>query len=387
MKRKVCVITGTRAEYGLLQGLMKEIKDSKDLELQVIVTGMHLSPEFGLTYKEIEKDGFKISKKIEMLMSSDTPIGISKSIGIGCMSFSEAFVDLKPDLIVVLGDRYEILSSVISATISRIPIAHIHGGESTEGLIDEPIRHAVTKFSHIHFAATEEYKTRILQMGEEKKNVFCTGGMGVDFIKRTILLSKKELEESMNFKFNKRNLLVSFHPVTLEIQSSKGQFTNLLKALNTLKDTNIIFTKANADTDGRIINDLIDQYISENPNNTIGFTSLGQLRYLSCMQFVDGIVGNSSSGLLEAPSFKIGTINIGDRQRGRIKATSVIDCSEHTNNIKGALSEIYTKNFKLKLEKTKNPYDKGMPSKEIVKILSSISLEDIIRKKFNSLSL
>ena len=225
MKRRVCVVTGTRAEYGLLSYLMKEINRHKNLELKILATGMHLSPEFGLTYKNIEEDGFKIAKKVEILTSSDTPIGISKSMGLGMISFSEALSEINPDILVVLGDRFEILPAVISASVLRIPIAHIHGGESTEGLIDEPIRHAITKFSHLHFAATNEYKNRIIQMGEDKKNVFCTGGMGIDFIKQNTFLSKNQLEKKLNFKFNKKNLLIAFHPVTLEENSSKKQFS------------------------------------------------------------------------------------------------------------------------------------------------------------------
>ncbi|MBK87056.1 MAG: UDP-N-acetylglucosamine 2-epimerase (hydrolyzing) [Flavobacteriaceae bacterium] len=385
-KRRICIVTGTRAEYGLLSFLMKEIHHHKNLDLKILATGMHLSPEFGLTFNEIEKDGFKINKKIEVLTSSDTPIGISKSIGLGMISFSEALSDIKPDMLVVLGDRFEILPAVISAAIQRIPIAHIHGGESTEGLIDEPIRHAITKFSHLHFAATNEYKNRIIQMGENKKNVYCTGGMGIDFIKQNKFLSKDQLEKQLNLKFNVRNFLVAFHPVTLEKRSSKKQFLNILNALSKLESTNIIFTKANADTDGRIINELIDNYVSKNPN-CISFTSMGQQNFLSSMRQVDAIIGNSSSGLLEAPSFKIGTINIGDRQRGRIKAKSVIDCSDQSEDILKAITKLYSKEFQEKLQKVKNPYDNGIPSKKIVKILDSVSLDNIIKKKFISLDL
>ena len=384
MKRRVCVVTGTRAEYGLLSYLMKEINRHKNLELKILATGMHLSPEFGLTYKNIEEDGFKIAKKVEILTSSDTPIGISKSMGLGMISFSEALSEINPDILVVLGDRFEILPAVISASVLRIPIAHIHGGESTEGLIDEPIRHAITKFSHLHFAATNEYKNRIIQMGEDKKNVFCTGGMGIDFIKQNTFLSKNQLEKKLNFKFNKKNLLIAFHPVTLEENSSKKQFINLLEALSTLDDTNIIFTKANADTDGRIINELIDNYVYKNLN-CVSFISMGQQKFLSSMKQVDAIIGNSSSGLLEAPSFKIGTVNIGDRQRGRIKADSVIDCIDKAEDIRKAIDRIYSKNFQKKLKLVKNPYDKGIPSKKITKVLSSVSLDNIIKKKFASL--
>src|SRR3989338_4133875 len=320
--RKICIITGTRAEYGLLYWLMKEMQSNASLELQVIVTGMHLSPEFGLTYKEIEKE-FSINKKIEMLLSSDTPIGISKSMGLAQISFAEAYEDLSPDIAVVLGDRFEIFSAATAAMIARIPIAHIHGGETTEGAFDEAIRHSVTKMSHLHFVATEEYRQRGIQLGEDPKRVFNFGAPGLDNINNLHLLTKEEFEESIGFKLGMKNLLVTFHPVTLEQSTAKEQFQQLLFALDSLSDTHIIFTKANADTDGRIINYMIDSYVSANSNKSIAFTSLGQLRYLSALQNVDAVVGNSSSGLIEAPSFKIGTINIGDRQKGRIKAASV----------------------------------------------------------------
>ena len=309
-KRRICVVTGTRAEYGLLYWLMKEIEYDKNLELQLIVTGMHLSPEFGLTYKEVEKD-FKINKKIEMLLSSDTNIGISKSMGLAQISFSEAYEELKPDIVVVLGDRYEIFSATSTAMIARLPIAHLHGGETTEGAFDEAIRHSITKMSHLHFTATNEYKNRVIQLGENPNRVYNVGGMGIENIKRLKLLSKEEFEKSIDFKLNKKNILVTFHPVTLEKSTAKQQFQELLNAIDKLEDTNIIFTKANSDTDGRVINSMIDEYVNKNSLKSVCFTSLGQLRYLSALQYIDAMVGNSSSGLGEAPSFKIGTINIG----------------------------------------------------------------------------
>jgi len=289
-KRKICIVTGTRAEYGLLYWLIKEIGADKDLELKIIATGMHLSPEFGLTYKEIEKE-FKIDKKIEILLSSDTAVGVSKSMGLAQISFAEAYVELKPDIVVVLGDRFEIFSAASSALVSRIPIAHIHGGERTEGAFDEAFRHSITKMSHLHFTATDEYKKRVIQLGEEPNRVFNIGAMGIENIKRLKLLGKKEFEKAIKFKLNKKNILVTFHPATLEKSSAKEQFQNLLDAIDELKDTNIIFTKANADTDGRIINQMIDKYVSENYNKSIAFNSMGQLRFLSALQFVDAIVG------------------------------------------------------------------------------------------------
>lgn len=380
-QRKICVITGTRAEYGLLFWLMKEIQKDEDLKLQIIATGMHLSPEFGLTYKEIEKD-FKIDKKIEMLLSSDTPVGISKSMGLAQISFSEAYEDLKPDMIIVLGDRYEIFSAVSTAMIANIPIAHIHGGETTEGAFDESIRHSITKMSHLHFTATEEYKNRVIQLGEAPSRVYNVGGMGIENIKRLTLLSKKEFEKSINFKLNKKNILVTFHPVTLENKTSKKQFSELLECLDDLKDTHIIFTKANSDTDGRIVNQMIDEYVSNNTHKSVVFTSLGQLRYLSALQYVDAVVGNSSSGLLEAPSFKIGTINIGDRQKGRVKASSVINCDTDKTSIKEAFVKVYLNDFKEELSYNRNPYDNGCSSIKIVNIIKDIDLKNILKKAF-----
>jgi len=381
MKRKICVVTGTRAEYGLLYWLMKEIEGDDSLELQLIVTGMHLSPEFGLTYKTIEKE-FKIDKKVEMLLSSDTSVGISKSMGLAQISFAEAYDELKPDIVVVLGDRYEIFSCVSASMIARIPIAHLHGGETTEGAFDESIRHSITKMSHLHFTATDEYKNRVIQLGEDPDRVFNVGGLGIDNIKKLKLLTKEEFEKSIDFKLNKKNILVTFHPVTLESSTAKEQFSELLKVIDELEDTHIIFTKANSDTDGRVINSMIDEYVARNSDKSVQFTSLGQLRYLSALQYVDAMVGNSSSGLIEAPSFKIGTINIGDRQKGRIMAESVISCNSDTESILKAFKKLYSNDFKNTLGFLENPYGEGGASKIIKEILKTKNLESILKKSF-----
>jgi len=380
--RTICIITGTRAEYGLLYWLIKEIQEDADLDLQIIATGMHLSPEFGLTYRQIEGDGFKINKKIEMLLSSDTPIGISKSMGLGMIGFSEAYADLEPDIVVLLGDRFEIFSAASAAMIARIPIAHLHGGETTEGAFDEAIRHSISKMSHLHFTATEEYRRRVIQVGENPARVFNVGGLGIDNIKKLKLLSRNEFEDSINFKLGSKNLMITFHPVTLEHAMAREQFQNLLDALDELDDTRFIFTKPNADTEGRIIIQMIDDYISKNSHKAVAFVSLGQLRYLSAMQFVDGIVGNSSSGLAEAPTFKIGTINIGDRQRGRIKADSVIDCEPSKESIIAAIKKFYSMEFQDKLKNVKNPYGEGGAVEKIKKILKETDLSDILKKQF-----
>ena len=319
-KRKICVFTDTRAEYGLLRCVMEGIKHSPKLELQVIATGTHLSPEFGLTYKEIENDKFLIDKKVEIVLSSDTPSAISKSTGLGMIGFADAFNDLKPDLAIMLGDRYELMAAAFTALVSHIPIAHISGGETTEGAFDEAIRHSITKMAWWHFVAAEEYKNRVIQLGEDPERVFNVGGLGVDAIKKTNLLSKRDLLKRIDIKFGKKNLLITFHPVTLEKQTSEKQFKNLLDALNTFHDINIIFTMPNSDSDGRVIKKMIEEFVSKHTERATAFSSLGHLNYLSTIQYVDGVVGNSSSGLSEVPTFKIGTVNIGDRQKGRLKA-------------------------------------------------------------------
>lgn len=384
--RKICIVTGTRAEYGLLYWLMKEIQADPELELQIIVTGMHLSPEFGLTYKEIEKE-FTITKKIEMLLSSDTPVGISKSMGLAQVSFAESYDELKPDVVVVLGDRYEIFSAASAAMIARIPIAHLHGGETTEGAFDESIRHSITKMSHLHFTAAEEYRNRVIQLGEDPERVYNVGGMGIENIKRLKLLNKDEFEQSIDFTLGKKNILVTFHPVTLESNTAQEQFQALLDTIDVLKETKIIFTKANSDTDGRIINAMIDTYVADNAQKSVGFASLGQLRYLSALQYVDAVVGNSSSGLTEAPSFAIGTINIGDRQKGRLRASSVIDCIPTRESISEAFETLYSQEFQQTLKDTKNPYGEGNASHSILKVLKEVPLNGLLKKSFYNMGM
>lgn len=380
-RRKICVVTGTRAEYGLLFWLLKEIKKDKSFKLQVVITGMHLSPEFGLTYKEIIRN-FKVDKSIELLLSSDTPVGISKSIGLGQISFCEAFKELNPDIVVLLGDRYEIFAAATAAMISKIPIAHIHGGESTEGLIDEAIRHSITKMSQIHFASTEDYRKRVIQIGENPNRVFNFGSLGVENIRRHKLLNKKDFQKSIGFMLNKKNILITFHPVTLENNTTKKQFQELLDALSEIKNTNFIFTLANSDTHGRIINEMIKNYVNKNLKNSFVTSSFGQVKYLSALKFVDLILGNSSSGIIEAPSFKIATINIGDRQKGRIKAKSVIDTAPLKKDIKKSIEKVYTEKFQKMLKNVKNPHGGGAVSKKIVKVLKKIKINDLIKKNF-----
>lgn len=378
--RKICAITGSRAEYGLLKWLLQAIEKEPTLELQLIVTGSHLSPEFGLTCKEIEKD-FSIALSLETLTSSDTSVGISTSMGLGLIRFADAYKQLKPDLVLVLGDRYEIFSATAASLVARIPVAHLHGGETTEGAFDEALRHSITKMSHLHFVAADQYKNRVIQLGEQPENVFQVGGLGVDNIKRLKLLSKEKLEASLGIKLLDKNLLITFHPVTLENQTASQQIGELLGALSELPNTNLIFTMPNADNDGRIIIQMIEQFCSKN-RNAYYFTSLGQLNYFSAISYIDAVVGNSSSGLTEVPSFKKPTINIGDRQKGRLKADSVIDCEPTKDSIIKAISESYTEQFQKKLIGATNPYGNGGSVEKIIGVLKSVSFENLIKKKF-----
>jgi len=384
MSRKICVITGTRAEYGLLRWVLQGIKDDAELTLQIIATGMHLSPEFGLTYREIEKDDFQIDRKVEMLTSSDTSVGIAKSMGLGMIGFADALDDLKPDLIVVLGDRFEIFSAVSAALVARIPVAHLHGGEATEGAFDEALRHSITKMSHLHFVAAEEYRQRVIQLGEQPDRVFLVGGLGIDNIKRLQLLDRTELEASLDFKLGPRNLLITFHPVTLETATAADQMAALLAALDALPDTHLIFTLPNADTDGRALIQMVHQFVAQHANAR-AYTSLGQLRYLSCIAQVDGVVGNSSSGLAEVPSFKKGTINIGDRQRGRLQAASIINCEPTRQGIGSALQQLNSPAFQTVLNEARNPYGDGGASAAVVKGIKHCELGGLVKKAFYDL--
>ncbi len=383
--RKICVVTGTRADYGLLSRLIKTLKNDQDLNLQIIATGMHLSPEFGLTQNEIEKDGFKINKSVEMLLSADTSSSISKSTGLGLIGFSDVFKELKPDIVILLGDRYEIFSASIAATFAKIPIAHIHGGETSQGAYDEAMRHSISKMAWWHFVSTEDYKKRVIQLGEDPKRIYNVGGLGVDAIKNLKLLSKKKLIENTGIKIGHKNLLVTYHPVTLENNTSKKQFEGLLNALNDFNNINIIFTMPNADSYSRIIKNMIDNFVLKNQKRSISFSSMGHLNYLSTMKLVDGVIGNSSSGLMEAPTFKIGTINIGDRQKGRIKSDSIIDCEPNKRSIKNAINKLYSEKFQLALSSVKNPYEGINPVREIIKILKSDLLPKELKKEFYDL--
>ena len=382
--RKICVVTGSRAEFGLMSGIMRAIANDPELQLQVIATNMHLSPEFGMTYHEIERAGFTIDKKVYMLLSADTPNATAKSVGLGFVSFADAYEDLKPDMIMVLGDRFEIIAAVSTALFFKIPVAHLHGGEITEGAYDDCIRHSITKMSHLHFTSTEEYRNRVIQLGEDPKRVFNVGAPGIENIKKVPLLSKEELEDTLDgFKLGDKSLLVTYHPVTLENSTAEGQIKNLLAALEEFPEYHVIFTLPNSDTDGRIIIKLINEFVAAHPDRATAYPSLGLKRYLSALKNVNAAVGNSSSGIIEVPSFGIPTLNIGDRQRGRLAAESVVNCGTSKVEILEGLNKILSPDFKIK--DIKNPYEGKNTTTDIVNVLKTYPLEGLIQKSFYNL--
>lgn len=380
--KTIAVVTGTRAEYGLLKPLIKAIEDHSGFNMQLIVTGMHLDPNFGFTYKQIEEDGFIITKKVDCKLISDTAEAITKSIGTAMIGFADVYKDLKPDIVLVLGDRSEILAAVTAAMIKGVPVAHLHGGETTEGAYDEGIRHAITKMSYLHFTSTEVYRKRVIQLGESPNRVFNVGAIGIDSIKKLELLNKADFEKSIDFKLNKHNILITFHPVTLEDATAQVQFESLLKSLDKLSETALIFTKPNSDKDGKIIIEMIDSYVTQNSDKAISFISLGQLRYLSALQYIDVVVGNSSSGIYEAPIFKKPTINIGDRQKGRLMPKSIINCEPKYQDIDQALNKAFNKNFRNGIQKEKSIYGDGNTTNRILEILNSFTI-DGIKKSFH----
>ena len=379
--KRIGIMTGTRAEYGLLKPLMQEINKDNDLELYLIVSGMHLSPEFGMTYQEIEEDGFEINAKVEMLLSSDSPAGISKSIGLGVIGFADEFQRADLDMLILLGDRYEALSAAICALVMRIPIAHIHGGELTEGAIDDAIRHSITKMSYLHFTSTEQYRNRVIQLGENPERVFYVGALGVENIKKINLMTKEELERSIHFEIDENTVIVTYHPVTLENNTVEEQFLNLLEVLDRNPKIRMIFTKANADTNGRIVNELIDKYAAQNSERACAFVSLGQKRYLSALKYCRIVIGNSSSGIIEAPSFGKPIINIGDRQKGRICADSVINCGYTQQEIQQAMETALTEEFENKARNCRNPYEKENTAANIISVIKDYLLNDKIKLK------
>ena len=380
--RKICVYTSTRAEYGLLRNLIKKIHICPELYLQLLVSGTHLVPEQGMTIEEIRSDGFEPDQCVDIELTDDSPVGICRSMGIAISSYSKFFMKFNPDLLVVLGDRFETFCCASAAQVCRIPIAHIHGGETTEGAFDEAFRHSITKMAHLHFPCCGEYRRRIIQMGESPERVYNVGALGMENIRRMKLMDKHELEESIGFKLDKPFFLITFHPVTLEKNTSGDQFTELLAAIDQYSGHKYIFTQANADTDGRIINQMLTDYAKLYPNRCLVSPSLGHLRYLSAMRLCDAVIGNSSSGILEAPAFKVPTINIGDRQKGRIRAESVIDCQPQKDSILAALKTMYSNNFQSNLENMEIPYEKHGTAKKIKEILKETDLSNILKKQF-----
>lgn len=382
-RRKICVVTGTRAEYGLLYWLMKEIQADADLELQIIATGMHLSPEFGLTYSVIENDGFSIDAKVEMLLSSDTPVGIAKSVGLGVIGCADALDRLKPDVLVLLGDRFEILAAAQAALVARIPVAHIAGGDLTEGAFDESIRHSITKMSHLHFTTNEGSAARVRQLGENPQHVHVVGNPGLDHLRRMEYLSREQLEQDLGLPFHSHNFLITFHPATLDNERAVGQFEELLRALDRLgEDYGLFFTYPNADPQGRELIRVLDRYVVGNPHAK-AFASLGQQRYLSLLAQVDAVIGNSSSGLYEAPSFQIPTVNIGNRQEGRLRAVSIIDCAPTEIAIESAIEQALS----MDCSKVVNPYGDGNSSKKILSVIKEIrDYQGLLLKRFFEVS-
>ncbi len=384
MMKRICVVTGTRAEYGLLKPVLEKIIKS-GMELRLIATGAHLCPEFGETINEIIMDGFSIDDRLECVLSSSTPVGMTKSTAIALLSFADYFNKRRPDMLLILGDRYEIFACATAAAIANIPIAHMYGGDTTEGAVDEFFRHAITKMSYLHFVSNENSKRRVIQLGESPERVFNVGSTGIENILKMELLSKEQLEKALNFNLGLQHAMITFHPVTMEYGNAKKQINELFKAIEYFPDLKYVFTKANADAEGRIINALIDKYVAEN-KNCVAFESLGSLRYLSALKYAKVVIGNSSSGICEAPSFHIPTINIGDRQKGRLKANSIIDCEPSEQSIKKAIEQALGDNSYIYNKNINNPYQGNNPSGKIMDIITETLQNKVeIKKKFYDL--
>lgn len=383
MPRRICIVTGTRAEYGLLYWLMHDVRADPNLELQLVVTGMHLSPEFGLTYQAIEADGFTIDERVEMLLSSDTPVGIAKSIGLGLIGFADVFDRLRPDIVVLLGDRFEILAAAQAALVAKIPIAHIHGGETTEGAVDEAIRHSITKMAHIHFVAAEPYRRRVVQLGEDPERVINTGSPGLDHIFRSRRLSREQVEEVIGFSLDALLFVITYHPATLSDRLIADELDQLFRALLHFPSASFVFTKSNADAGGREINRAIDAFAQAHPKRARTFTALGLPRYLSTLSVADVVIGNSSSGLTEAPALNVPTVNIGDRQKGRLRAASVLDCEPVESEIVYAIRTALSDSFRKRCTGQDLPYGVGNASAAILAVLRGTPLgRSLVQKRF-----
>lgn len=382
-KKIISVLTATRAEYGLLKPIIKKLQSVAAFDVRLVATGAHLSPAFGLTYKEIERDGIEIDAKLEILLGSDTPSATSKAMGLAMISFADYFDTLRPDMLVVLGDRYETLAVCCAAMNQRIPIAHLYGGETTQGAVDEAIRHAITKLSYLHFTSTEEYRRRVIQLGEQPDRVFSVGAIGIENILNESYMSKAELEAVIDFKLDKPYAMVTFHPVTLEANKALEQIKALLAVVKKQKNMRFIFTKANADENGLVINRTIERFVKDN-DHAVVFSSLGVKKYLSALKYCTMVIGNSSSGLIEAPSFGIPTVNIGDRQKGRLQATSVINCGTSAQEIEKAILRALSDEVRNEAKYTVNPYGDGKTSSKIIETIENCLMNDEIQimKKF-----
>lgn len=383
MNRKICVITGTRADYGLLYWLMHEIDDDPILQLQVVATGMHLAPEYGLTVGAIEADGFSIDARVEMLVSSDTPVGMAKSTGLGVIGFADVFARLQPDIVVLIGDRFEMFAAAQAALVARLPMAHIHGGELTLGAIDDTLRHCMTKMSHFHFVSSEPYRERVIQLGERPERVFNVGAPGLDHVTRLKLLSRDELENELGWGFGQLNFIVTYHPATLEPEEPEAATISLLEALDAFPHAKLVITAPNADAGGRSIRKLLEGYAAERADRVLFETSLGQVRYLSTLKLVDAVIGNSSSGIIEAPLFRTPTVNIGNRQDGRLKAQSIIDCAKDKNSIVQAIQAVLDKEFQQSLQDVVSLYGAGNASVAIMEYLKNVPLDQVVKRFYD----
>lgn len=384
--RKICIFTSTRAEWGLQQGLAELIRDTEALQLQLLVSGSHLSAKLGMTIDEIETAGFQIDARVDILKFDDSPVGICQTMGLALSGYGEALQRLSPDLIVILGDRYESFCLAAAAQVLRIPIAHIHGGETTEGAVDEAFRHSITKMAQIHFPSCEVYRNRVMQLGEDPESVFNLGALGIENIRKIQCLSRAELEASLQFPLQAPFFLVTFHPVTLEHATAGAQVQQLFDALARFPEHQIIFTKANADTDGQVINEMIDTFAAINPQRCLAVASLGLKRYLSAMKICSAVIGNSSSGILEAPIFKVPTVNIGDRQKGRLRVKSILDCEADTNAISQAIETALTESFRHDIRDLIHPSEQADTAQKIVRMLATVDLQGIIKKSFHDIN-
>lgn len=384
--RKICVVTGTRAEYGLLSRLIRRIDGSERTQLQLVVTNMHLSPRYGETVREIEQDGFRIDRRIPIVEDGRTDAaGTARSMALALEGFTKAFVELQPDLVILLGDRYELLAAAEAAMLTKVPVAHIHGGEVTEGAYDDAIRHAVTKMSHLHFTSTEAYRQRVIQLGEDPERVFCVGSLGVENIKTIPLMAQEELVRAIGFPLDGNTVLATYHPVTLGSGSGETLIRDFLDVLAEHEDVRVVFTMPNSDTGSEVLREATERFVAAHPGRAVAFKSLGIKKYLSVMKYCAAVVGNSSSGILEAPSMGVPTLDIGERQKGRIAAGSVLHCGAERDAIRSGLETVLSRSFREKARNVANPYEKDGTMERIFEIISTYPLDGVLQKHFYDL--